>query len=111
MDIAEIKHMEVSVAEPSAELKEAYDNLKLLARTPVKREMDFEDCQCDPRFKNEYEYRSIECKVCTYLIRQTNQKTHAFVQLTYALFMLFIYYTIHCKSTRFHPKKYQNKDN
>ncbi|CAG9764343.1 unnamed protein product [Ceutorhynchus assimilis] len=44
-------------------LKNAYERLLLLARTPVKRVVEEEECVCDPKYKKEYDYRSTECKV------------------------------------------------
>lgn len=62
-EVADVSH-EVFDKQLSNELSEAYKNLLLLASTPVKRKITEElEVQCSPPYKNNFEYRNIECKV------------------------------------------------
>lgn len=62
-EVADISH-EVLDKQLSNELSEAYKSLLLLACTPVKRKIPEElEVQCSPPYKNNFEYRNIECKV------------------------------------------------
>lgn len=67
-EVADISH-EVLDKQLSNELSEAYKSLLLLASTPVKRKLTEElEVQCSPSYKNNFEYRNIECKVILYTV-------------------------------------------
>ncbi|KAF7268895.1 hypothetical protein GWI33_017997 [Rhynchophorus ferrugineus] len=45
------------------ELKNAYENLNILARKPLQRKKSMEQVDCEEKFKKSFNYKNIECKV------------------------------------------------
>ncbi|XP_050308152.1 uncharacterized protein LOC126744684 [Anthonomus grandis grandis] len=63
MDISDLSKVDVPEQVLTDDLKREYEKLQLLARTPVRRAIPVEEAPCDPQFRKEYDYKSIECKI------------------------------------------------
>ncbi|XP_066256711.1 uncharacterized protein [Euwallacea similis] len=90
--IHDIQNIELSDVKIEDQLLTSYNKLQALALTPVKQKIVQEHTTCDPQYKKEYDYHSIECKVLcrpwfSYQKTQSTQNIEDYINIERCVFL------------------------